>query len=111
MLNAVAVPSTAIPEVALFASWAIGHGVGKTGSGPAACVACAARRRSGKRARRSSLSPHPKTVFLALFIFAPGFAGGPQSFSNLNARRMRLGAMHAPSPLASGNDGSTFSLY
>jgi hypothetical protein len=108
MLNAVAVLSTAIPEVALLASWAIGHGVGKTGTGPAAC---AARRRSGKRARRSSLSPHPKTVFLALFIFAPGFAGGPQSFSNLNARRMRLGAMHAPSPLASGNDGSTFSLY
>ena len=36
------------------------------------------------------ISPDVKSLFFAIFIFALGYAGGPQFFSNLNLKTLRL---------------------
>ena len=94
MLNAVAALLTAIPEVALFAALAIGYGLGQIRFGPiqlgGVCGTLIAALAIGQLG--VVLDAHVKTVFFGLFIFALGFAGGPQFFANLNAKGMRLGA-------------------
>lgn len=93
MPNAVAALFAAIPEVALFAALAIGYGVGKIKFGSiqlgGVCGTLIAALAIGQLG--VVLDAHVKTVFFALFIFALGFAGGPQFFANLNAKGMRLG--------------------
>ncbi|WP_050478187.1 aspartate-alanine antiporter [Herbaspirillum rhizosphaerae] len=93
MLNAVAALLTAIPEIALFAALAIGYGLGQIRFGPiqlgGVCGTLVAALAIGQLG--VVLDAHVKTVFFALFIFALGFAGGPQFFANLNAKGMRLG--------------------
>ncbi|WP_050468821.1 aspartate-alanine antiporter [Herbaspirillum chlorophenolicum] len=94
MTNSVVALLTAIPEVVLFAALAIGYGLGKIKFGPiqlgGVCGTLIAALILGQLG--VTLDPHVKSVFFALFIFALGFAGGPQFFANLNAKGLRLGA-------------------
>lgn len=94
MLSVVAGLLTAIPEVALLASLAIGYSLGQVRFGQTqlggVCGTLIVALAIGQFG--VVLDVYVKTVFFALFIFAPALAGGLQFFSNLKARGMRLSA-------------------
>ncbi len=82
------------PEIALFLSLTCGYAVGRIRFGPVqlggVCGTLLAALLIGNLA---TIAPAPsiKSFFFALFIFALGYAGGPQFFANLNAKGLRLG--------------------
>lgn len=76
---------TSEPEIALFASLALGFFIGSLKIGPiqlggvcGTLVVALVLGQSGAR-----LSPDLKNIAFALFIFALGFTGGPQFFANV----------------------------
>jgi putative transport protein len=82
------------PEIALFASLAIGFFIGSFKLGPVqlggvcgTLIVALVLGQSGAR-----ISPDLKNIAFALFIFALGFTGGPQFFANIG-RGWRYGAL------------------
>jgi aspartate-alanine antiporter len=82
------------PEIALFASLAIGYFVGSVKLGPiqlgGVCGTLIVALILGQSGAR--ISPDLKNIAFALFIFALGFTGGPQFFANIG-RGWRYGAL------------------
>ncbi len=82
------------PEIALFLSLLCGYAIGRIRFGPVqlggVCGTLLAALLIGNLAPIVP-SPAVKSFFFALFIFALGYAGGPQFFANLNAKGLRLG--------------------
>ena len=83
------------PEIALFLALAIGYAVGQIKFGPiqlgGICGTLIAALFIGQLG--VTLEPSVKNVFFMLFIFALGYAGGPQFFANLNAKGLRIGLL------------------
>lgn len=83
------------PEIALFLVLAIGYAVGQIRFGPVQlggiCGTLIAALFVGQLGIR--LDDSVKNVFFMLFIFALGYAGGPQFFANLDAKGLRLGLL------------------
>ena len=84
-----------VPEMALFLALALGYGVGQIRFGPiqlgGVCGTLIAALLIGQLG--ITLDASVKNVFFMLFIFALGYAGGPQFFANLNAKGLRLGLL------------------
>ncbi|WP_248321405.1 aspartate-alanine antiporter [Caballeronia sp. Sq4a] len=82
------------PEIALFASLAIGFFIGSFKFGPiqlgGVCGTLIVALILGQSGAR--ISPDLKNIAFALFIFALGFTGGPQFFANIG-RGWRYGAL------------------
>ncbi|SAK74053.1 Aspartate/alanine antiporter [Caballeronia fortuita] len=82
------------PEIALFASLAIGYLIGSVKLGPiqlgGVCGTLIVALILGQTGAR--ISPDLKNIAFALFIFALGFTGGPQFFANIG-RGWRYGAL------------------
>ncbi|WP_277186227.1 aspartate-alanine antiporter [Caballeronia sp. BR00000012568055] len=82
------------PEIALFASLAIGFFIGSFKLGPiqlgGVCGTLIVALILGQSGAR--ISPDLKNISFALFIFALGFTGGPQFFANIG-RGWRYGAL------------------
>ncbi|VXB61758.1 Aspartate:alanine antiporter [Burkholderia sp. 8Y] len=82
------------PEIALFASLAIGFFIGSFKVGPVqlggVCGTLIVALILGQSGAR--ISPDLKNIAFALFIFALGFTGGPQFFANIG-RGWRYGAL------------------
>ncbi|MGV7244570.1 aspartate-alanine antiporter-like transporter, partial [Caballeronia sp. M23-90] len=82
------------PEIALFASLAIGFFIGSFKLGPiqlgGVCGTLIVALILGQSGAR--LSPELKNIAFALFIFALGFTGGPQFFANVG-RGWRYGLL------------------
>jgi putative transport protein len=82
------------PEIALFASLAIGFFIGSFKLGPiqlgGVCGTLIVALILGQSGAR--ISPDLKNIAFALFIFALGFTGGPQFFANIG-RGWRYGAL------------------
>ncbi|WP_244814269.1 aspartate-alanine antiporter [Caballeronia sp. Lep1P3] len=82
------------PEIALFASLAIGFFIGSFKLGPiqlgGVCGTLIVALILGQSGAR--VSPDLKNIAFALFIFALGFTGGPQFFANIG-RGWRYGAL------------------
>ncbi|MBI0330897.1 aspartate-alanine antiporter [Burkholderia plantarii] len=82
------------PEIALFASLALGHLIGSVRLGPLSlggvCGTLIVALLLGQTGAR--LTPDLKNIAFALFIFALGFTGGPQFFANVG-RGWRYGAL------------------
>ncbi|SAL15269.1 Aspartate/alanine antiporter [Caballeronia peredens] len=85
---------SAQPEIALFASLAIGYLIGSFKLGPiqlgGVCGTLIVALILGQSGAR--ISPELKNIAFALFIFALGFTGGPQFFANIG-RGWRYGAL------------------
>lgn len=83
------------PEIALFLVLCIGYAVGQIRFGPiqlgGICGTLIAALVVGQLGIR--LDDSVKNVFFMLFIFALGYAGGPQFFANLDAKGLRLGLL------------------
>ncbi|WP_281080722.1 aspartate-alanine antiporter [Variovorax paradoxus] len=83
------------PEIALFLVLAIGHAIGAIRFGPiqlgGICGTLIAALVVGQLGIR--VDDSVKNVFFMLFIFALGYAGGPQFFANLDAKGLRLGLL------------------
>ncbi|MDM0046959.1 aspartate-alanine antiporter [Variovorax dokdonensis] len=83
------------PEIALFLALAIGYAIGQIKFGPiqlgGICGTLIAALVIGQLG--VTLEPSVKNVFFMLFIFALGYAGGPQFFANLNAKGLRIGLL------------------
>lgn len=83
------------PEIALFLVLAIGYAVGQIRFGPiqlgGICGTLIAALFVGQLGIK--LDNSVKNVFFMLFIFALGYAGGPQFFANLDAKGLRLGLL------------------
>ena len=83
------------PEIALFLCLCIGYAVGQIKFGPiqlgGICGTLIAALFVGQLG--VTLEPSVKNVFFMLFIFALGYAGGPQFFANLNAKGLRIGLL------------------
>ncbi|HYP81844.1 aspartate-alanine antiporter [Variovorax sp.] len=83
------------PEIALFLALSIGYAVGQIKFGPiqlgGICGTLIAALLIGQFG--VTLEPSVKNVFFMLFIFALGYAGGPQFFANLNAKGLRIGLL------------------
>ncbi|MBN8756670.1 MULTISPECIES: aspartate-alanine antiporter [Variovorax] len=83
------------PEIALFLVLAIGYAVGQIRFGPiqlgGICGTLIAALVVGQLGIK--LDDSVKNVFFMLFIFALGYAGGPQFFANLDAKGLRLGLL------------------
>ena len=83
------------PEIALFLVLGIGYAVGQIRFGPiqlgGICGTLIAALLVGQLGIR--LDDSVKNVFFMLFIFALGYAGGPQFFANLDAKGLRLGLL------------------
>lgn len=83
------------PEIALFLVLAIGYAVGQIRFGPiqlgGICGTLIAALVVGQLGIQ--LDASVKNVFFMLFIFALGYAGGPQFFANLDAKGLRLGLL------------------
>ena len=83
------------PEIALFLVLAIGHLIGQIRFGPiqlgGICGTLIAALVVGQIGIK--LDGSVKNVFFMLFIFALGYAGGPQFFANLDAKGLRLGLL------------------
>lgn len=83
------------PEIALFLVLAIGYAVGQIPFGPiqlgGICGTLIAALVVGQLGIH--LDDSVKNVFFMLFIFALGYAGGPQFFANLDAKGLRLGLL------------------
>jgi putative transport protein len=82
------------PEIALFASLAIGYFIGSFRVGPiqlgGVCGTLIVSLLLGQSGAR--LAPDLKNIAFALFIFALGFTGGPQFFANIG-RGWRYGLL------------------
>ncbi|WP_345813001.1 aspartate-alanine antiporter [Paraburkholderia sp. PREW-6R] len=82
------------PEIALFASLAIGYFIGSFRVGPiqlgGVCGTLIVALLLGQTGAR--LAPDLKNIAFALFIFALGFTGGPQFFANIG-RGWRYGLL------------------
>src|SRR5262249_42885952 len=82
------------PEIALFASLALGYLIGSFRFGPiqlgGVCGTLIVSLLLGQTGAR--LSPDLKNIAFALFIFALGFTGGPQFFANVG-RGWRYGLL------------------
>src|ERR1700712_4434567 len=82
------------PEIALFASLAIGFFIGSFKVGPlqlgGVCGTLIVALILGQSGAR--ISPDMKNIAFALFIFALGFTGGPQFFANIG-RGWRYGVL------------------
>jgi aspartate-alanine antiporter len=82
------------PEIALFASLAIGYFIGSFRVGPiqlgGVCGTLIVSLLLGQTGAR--LAPDLKNIAFALFIFALGFTGGPQFFANIG-RGWRYGLL------------------
>ncbi|MDE1183433.1 aspartate-alanine antiporter [Paraburkholderia sp.] len=82
------------PEIALFASLALGYLIGSIKIGPiqlgGVCGTLIVALLLGQTGAR--LSPDLKNIAFALFIFALGFTGGPQFFANIG-RGWRYGVL------------------
>ncbi|ASL43430.1 Aspartate/alanine antiporter [Burkholderia sp. AD24] len=82
------------PEIALFASLAIGYFIGSFRIGPiqlgGVCGTLIVALLLGQTGAR--LAPDLKNIAFALFIFALGFTGGPQFFANIG-RGWRYGLL------------------
>lgn len=83
------------PEIALFLVLAIGYAIGQIRFGPiqlgGICGTLIAALVVGQLGIH--LDEGVKNVFFMLFIFALGYAGGPQFFANLDAKGLRLGLL------------------
>lgn len=95
MLGSITDTLRQVPEIALFLSLAIGYGVGQIKFGPiqlgGVCGTLIAALFIGQLG--ITLDAGVKNVFFMLFIFALGYAGGAQFFSNLNLKGLRLGLL------------------
>lgn len=84
-----------VPEIALFLSLAIGYAIGQIKFGPiqlgGVCGTLITALFIGQLG--VTLDASVKNVFFMLFIFALGYAGGAQFFSNLNLKGLRLGLL------------------
>src|SRR5580698_1301197 len=82
------------PEIALFASLALGYFIGSLKIGPiqlgGVCGTLIVALLLGQTGAR--LAPDLKNIAFALFIFALGFTGGPQFFANVG-RGWRYGLL------------------
>src|SRR5579864_3095444 len=82
------------PEIALFASLALGYFIGSFKVGPiqlgGVCGTLIVSLLLGQTGAR--LAPDLKNIAFALFIFALGFTGGPQFFANIG-RGWRYGLL------------------
>ncbi|WP_035060740.1 aspartate-alanine antiporter [Andreprevotia chitinilytica] len=80
------------PEIALFLALAIGHAVGAIRCGPIQLGGICGTLLAALAIGSFGVTPDPgiKSFFFVLFIFALGFAGGPQFFASLNAKGLRL---------------------
>lgn len=83
------------PEVALFLVLALGHALGQLRFGPiqlgGICGTLIVALVVGQLGIR--LDDGVKNLFFMLFIFALGYAGGPQFFANLDAKGLRIGLL------------------
>ena len=83
------------PEIALFLVLAIGYAVGQIRFGPiqlgGICGTLIAALVVGQLGIH--VDDSVKNVFFMLFIFALGYAGGPQFFANLDAKGLRIGLL------------------
>ena len=83
------------PEIALFLVLALGHALGQIRFGPiqlgGICGTLIAALAVGQF--DIHLADSVKNTFFMLFIFALGYAGGPQFFANLDAKGLRLGLL------------------
>lgn len=83
------------PEIALFVCLCIGYAIGQIKFGPiqlgGICGTLITALVVGQLG--VTLEASVKNVFFMLFIFALGYAGGPQFFANLNAKGLRIGLL------------------
>lgn len=83
------------PEIALFLCLSIGYAIGQIKFGPiqlgGICGTLITALFVGQLG--VTLEAGVKNVFFMLFIFALGYAGGPQFFANLNAKGLRIGLL------------------
>lgn len=83
------------PEIALFLCLSIGYAIGQIRFGPiqlgGICGTLITALVVGQLG--VTLEGGVKNVFFMLFIFALGYAGGPQFFANLNAKGLRIGLL------------------
>lgn len=83
------------PEIALFLCLSIGYAIGQIKFGPiqlgGICGTLITALFVGQLG--VTLEAGVKNVFFMLFIFALGYAGGPQFFANLNAKGLRIGIL------------------
>ena len=83
------------PEIALFLCLSIGYAIGQIKFGPiqlgGICGTLITALVVGQLG--VTLEAGVKNVFFMLFIFALGYAGGPQFFANLNAKGLRIGLL------------------
>src|SRR5688572_6112149 len=95
LLSGVADVLRSHPEIALFLALCIGYAIGQIRFGPiqlgGICGTLIAALFIGQLG--VTLEPSVKNVFFMLFIFALGYAGGPQFFANLNAKGLRIGLL------------------
>ena len=81
------------PELALFLAIGIGFYVGQKKIGPVQFGGVCGTLLTALVLGQSGvvIDPSIKNLFFAIFIFALGYLGGPQFFSSLNAKGLRLG--------------------
>src|SRR6218665_1699074 len=83
------------PEIALFLVLALGYAVGQIRFGPiqlgGICGTLVVALVVGQL--DIHLADSVKNTFFMLFIFALGYAGGPQFFANLNAKGLQMGLL------------------
>ncbi|MDM0012519.1 aspartate-alanine antiporter [Variovorax sp. J22P168] len=83
------------PEIALFLVLSIGYAIGQISFGPiqlgGVCGTLIVALLVGQLG--ITLDNGVKNVFFMLFIFALGYAGGPQFFANLDAKGLRMGLL------------------
>ncbi|MDM0105547.1 aspartate-alanine antiporter [Variovorax sp. J22R24] len=83
------------PEIALFAVLALGYAFGQIRFGPiqlgGVCGTLIVALLVGQLG--ITLADSVKNTFFMLFIFALGYAGGPQFFANLDAKGLRMGLL------------------
>src|SRR5476649_94442 len=95
MLEMIAAVLHQVPELALFLALGLGYAVGQIRFGPiqlgGVCGTLIVALLIGQLG--VTLDASVKNVFFMLFIFALGYAGGPQFFANLNAKGLRLGIL------------------
>ena len=81
------------PELALFLAIGIGFYIGQKKIGPVQFGGVCGTLLTALVLGQSGvvIDPTTKSLFFAIFIFALGYLGGPQFFSSLNAKGLRLG--------------------
>lgn len=83
------------PEIALFLVLAVGYAIGQVSFGPiqlgGVCGTLIVALLVGQLG--ITIDNGVKNTFFMLFIFALGYAGGPQFFANLDAKGLRMGLL------------------